>query len=123
MPHHVSVDEFERIAVAALDAIPADLRARLDADNLMITIQRGASQDDRDHDIDEHVLGFYEGDTDSAFSTSPYPKRIVLLQGHIEAYCTSHAELVDQVTDTVLHEVAHYFGLDHDDIRDTRLGH
>ena len=123
VPYHVSSDEFERIAVAALDSIPADLRARLDADNLMITIQSGASQDDRDHDIDEHVLGFYEGDTDSAFSTSPYPKRIVLLQRHIEAYCTSHAELVDQVTDTVLHEVAHYFGLDHDDIRDTRLGH
>ncbi len=47
----------------------------------------------------------------------------MLLQRHIEAYCSSRAELVAQVTDTVLHEVAHYFGLDHDDIRDSRLGH
>ncbi len=123
VPYHVSVDEFERIAVAALDSIPADLRARLDADNLMITVQSSASRDDRDHDIDEHVLGFYEGDDDSTFSISPYPKRIVLLQRHIEAYCTSHRALVDRVTDTVLHEVAHYFGLDHGDIRDTRLDH
>jgi predicted Zn-dependent protease with MMP-like domain len=121
--YHVSTDEFERIAATALDSIPAGLRDRLAADNLMIVIQPGASADDRDHDIDERVLGFYEGAAESAFSVSPYPKRIVLLQGHIEAYCSSHRELVDQVTDTMLHEVAHYFGLDHDDIRGTRLHH
>ncbi len=123
MPYHVSPEEFERIAVAALDSIPPALRRQLDADNLMITIQQRASTDDREHDIDEHVLGFYEGQADSAFATSPYPKRIVLLQGHIERYSSSHADLVTQVADTVLHEVAHYFGLDHDDIRDSRLGH
>jgi predicted Zn-dependent protease with MMP-like domain len=121
--YHVSPDEFERIAIAALDTIPAALRDRLDADNLMITIQPGASADDREHDIDERVLGFYEGASDSAFATSPYPKRIVLLQRNIERYCSTHEELVAQVTNTVLHEVAHYFGLDHDDIRDSRLGH
>jgi predicted Zn-dependent protease with MMP-like domain len=123
MPYHVSPEEFERIAADALDTIPSALRDRLDADNLMITIQPGASADDREHDIDERVLGFYEGSTDSAFATSPYPKRIVLMQRHIERYCSSHSELVEQITDTVLHEVAHYFGLDHDDIRDSRLGH
>jgi predicted Zn-dependent protease with MMP-like domain len=121
--YHVSTDDFERIAVAALDTIPPALRERLEADNLMITIQPHASPDDRDHDIDERVLGFYEGGADSAFSSSPYPKRIVLLQEHIERFCSSYAELVEQVTDTVLHEVAHYFGLNHDDIRDSRLGH
>ena len=123
MPYHVSPEEFEQIAAHALDTIPAPLRARLDADNLMITIQPRASLDDRAHHIDEHVLGFYEGSTDSAFGASPYPKRIVLLQGHIERFCSTRAQLVDQVTDTVLHEVAHYFGLDHDDIRDSRLRH
>lgn len=123
MAYHVSADEFEGIAAAALDTIPTALRERLEADNLMITIQTGASAGDREHDIDEHVLGFYEGATDSTFATSPYPKRIVLLQRHIERYCSTHEELVAQVTDTVLHEVAHYFGLDHDDIRNSRLGH
>ncbi len=123
MAYHVSDDEFERIAAAALDTIPSHLRERLDADNLMITIQPRASAGDREHDIDEHVLGFYEGAADSAFGGSPYPKRIVLLQGHIERFCGSYEELVEQVTDTVLHEVAHYFGLDHDDISDSRLAH
>jgi predicted Zn-dependent protease with MMP-like domain len=119
----VSPDEFERIADEALDRIPAQLRARMDADNLIITIQPGATDYDRDSDIDEHVLGFYEGSEDSVFSGYSYPKRIVLLQGHIEHWSTSYKELVDQVHDTVLHEVAHYFGMDHHDIGETRLRH
>jgi predicted Zn-dependent protease with MMP-like domain len=123
VPYHVSPDEFESIAAAALDRIPAPLRARLDADNLMITVQPGASADDLENDIDEHVLGFYEGGSDSVFSSYPYPKRIVLLQGHIEHWCTTYAELVEQVHDTVLHEVAHYFGMSHTDMQQTRLGH
>lgn len=95
----------------------------MEADNLMITIQPGASRHDRDNDIDERVLGFYEGGEDSVFSAYSYPKRIVLLQGHIERWCTTHAELVAEVHDTVLHEVAHYFGMSHDDIERTRLRH
>jgi predicted Zn-dependent protease with MMP-like domain len=123
VPYHVSPDEFEAIAAAALDSIPAPLRARMDADNLMITVQPGASADDRDEDIDEHVLGFYEGSEDSVFSAYSYPKRIVLLQGHIERFSATHAQLVAQVHDTVLHEVAHYFGLSHNDIEQSRLRH
>jgi predicted Zn-dependent protease with MMP-like domain len=123
VPYHVSPDEFERIADAALDSIPEPLRARMDADNLIITVQPAATAYDRDNDIDEHVLGFYEGSEDSVFSGYSYPKRIVLLQGHIEHWCQTYAELVDQVQDTVLHEVAHYFGMDHNDIGETRLRH
>jgi predicted Zn-dependent protease with MMP-like domain len=123
VPYHVSADDFERIAAAALDSIPTPLRARMDADNLMITVQSAASPDDIDSDIDVHVLGFYEGSEDSVFSAYSFPKRIVLLQGHIEHWSDSYAELVDQVHDTVLHEVAHYFGMSHDDIAQTRLRH
>jgi predicted Zn-dependent protease with MMP-like domain len=123
VPFHVSIDEFERIVGVALDTIAAPLRARMNADNLMIIVQPHASDGDRDKDIDERVLGFYEGDTESTFSAYEYPKRIVLLQRHIENVCATRAELVDQVTDTVLHEVAHYFGMNHDDIRQTRLRH
>jgi predicted Zn-dependent protease with MMP-like domain len=123
MPYHVSPEEFEQLAEAALDSIPAELRARMDADNLMITIQDTATSDDRDNRIDARVLGFYEGATESTFSAYSYPKRIVLLQRHIENYCSSHEDLAAQVADTVLHEVGHYFGLDHGDIAETRLRH
>jgi predicted Zn-dependent protease with MMP-like domain len=123
MAYHVSADEFERIAADALESIPPALRSQMDADNLLITIQPGATNDDRDEGIDERVLGYFQGSTESTFSPTGYPKRIVLLQHHIERWCRTRAELVDQVRDTLLHEVAHYFGMDHDDIEKTRLHH
>lgn len=124
MPFHVSTDEFERLAADALEMIPPELRARMDADNLMITIEAEPSDDDRRNGIDSHVLGFFQGSGgESTFTALTYPKRIVLLQHNIERWSRSHAELVAQVTDTVLHEVAHYFGMSHDDIDTTRLRH
>jgi predicted Zn-dependent protease with MMP-like domain len=121
--YHVSADEFDRIAADALESIPPDLRARMDEDNLLITIQAGATEDDRGSGIDERVLGYFQGSTESTFSPAGYPKRIVLLQDHIERWARTRAELVDQVHDTVLHEVAHYFGMNHDDIGESRLRH
>lgn len=123
MAYHVSADEFECIAIDALESIPPALRAQMDADNLLITIQPGATDDDRGEGIDERVLGYFQGSTESTFSATGYPKRIVLLQHHIERWSRTREELVDQVRDTVLHEVAHYFGMDHDDIEKTRLHH
>jgi predicted Zn-dependent protease with MMP-like domain len=123
MPYHVSADEFERLAADALESIPPDLRVRMEADNLMITIQPDATEDDRGRGIDTRVLGYFQGTNESTFSPSGYPKRIVLLQHHIERWSRTREELVDQVNDTVLHEVAHYFGMSHDDIDQTRLRH
>ena len=123
MPFHVSTDEFERIVALALDTVVAPLRERMNADNLMIVVQPALTDDDRDNDIDEHVLGFYQGGSESTFSAFEYPKRIVLLQRNIENWSATRADLVDQVTDTVLHEVAHYFGMNHRDIEQTRLRH
>ena len=123
MPFHVSTDEFERIVALALDSVVAPLRERMHADNLMIVVQPALTDDDRDNDIDEHVLGFYQGGSESTFSAFEYPKRIVLLQRNIENWSATRADLIDQVTDTVLHEVAHYFGMNHRDIEQTRLRH
>jgi len=123
VPFHVSTDEFERIVALALETVVAPLRERMNADNLMIVVQPALTDDDRDNDIDEHVLGFYQGGSESTFSAFEYPKRIVLLQRNIENWSATRADLVDQVTDTVLHEVAHYFGMNHRDIEQTRLRH
>ncbi|MFZ2034356.1 MAG: hypothetical protein WAW53_11430, partial [Candidatus Dormiibacterota bacterium] len=64
MAYHVSADEFERIAAEALETIPAALRAQMDADNLLITIQQDATEDDRGGGIDERVLGYFQGSTE-----------------------------------------------------------
>jgi len=118
--YHVSAQDFERIAGEALKSVPEPLRARMEADNVMITVRSDAGADEAD-DSDERLLGFYEDSGDSTFSPYAYPKRIVLMQRHIERWCRTRSELVAQITDTVLHEVAHYFGMSHEDMRSTRL--
>lgn len=119
----MTTEEFEEIVEATLSRVEAPLRARMDDDNLMIIVQAGPSDDDRANGIDERVLGFYQGASGSTFSAYEFPKRIVLLQGNIERWCADRSELVAQIRDTVLHEVAHYFGMNHRDIRQTRLRH
>jgi len=123
VPYHVPVEEFESIVALALDRVDPPLRARMNDDNLMIVIQPEATDEDRADGIDENVLGFYQGSGGSVFSAYEYPKRIVLLQHNLERWCRTRQQLVDQVTDTVLHEVAHYFGMNHRDIGQTRLRH
>lgn len=123
MAYHVTTEEFEEFVQAALDRVEPTLRARMDADNLMIIVQPAPSEDDRENGIDEHVLGFYQGGVGSTFSAYEFPKRIVLLQGNIERWCANRTALAEQITDTVLHEVAHYFGMNHRDIGQTRLRH
>jgi predicted Zn-dependent protease with MMP-like domain len=123
VPYHISTDEFEDLVGAALDGVAAPLRARMNGDNLMIIVQPELTDDDRNNGIDDRVLGFYQGSSSSTFSAYEYPKRIVILQASIERWCNDRDELVAQVTDTVLHEVAHYFGMNHRDIGQTRLRH
>ncbi len=123
MPYHVSGEEFEAIVAAALDSVEPALRTRMSDDNLMIVVQPDPTDDDRADGIDRDVLGFYQGGGGSVFSAFEYPKRIVLLQHNIEHWCRTREQLVAQVTDTVLHEVAHYFGMNHRDIGQTRLRH
>ena len=40
------------------------------------------------------------------------PDKITIFQGSIEAVCSTDAEVVNEVRDTVVHEVAHHFGID-----------
>jgi predicted Zn-dependent protease with MMP-like domain len=46
------------------------------------------------------------------------PDTITLFQRNIESIARSDAEVRRQIRETLIHEIAHYFGMDEDDIRD-----
>lgn len=112
MGYSVSLEAFEDLVRAALDTIPAPLRERMEQDNLMIVVE--PNQDPLAPN--PRVLGYFR-------TAHEFPKRIVILQRHIESFSATAEELAARVEDTVLHEVAHYFGLTHDDIARSRLSH
>lgn len=69
------------------------------------------------------LFGLYEG-VPLAFRqgmTHYGPDKITIFKGPITAYCNTRAQLKAEIKHTVWHEIAHYFGLDHDAI--DRLEH
>ena len=62
------------------------------------------------------LLGLYVGQplTNRGWYGETLPDRIMIYQQPIESICRSEDEVVEQVRETVLHEVAHHFGIDDD---------
>jgi predicted Zn-dependent protease with MMP-like domain len=101
-----TLEQFEQYAQAALDSLPADLRERMS--NVEIVIEDEAPPG-------EPLLGLYQG-VPLTQRTSHYgavlPDKITLFRLPIERLCGNDAQkLAAQVKRTVLHEVAHHFGI------------
>ncbi len=98
---------FEELVSRALDTIPAEL-ARL-IDNCVVLVEDEPPRDDPD------LLGFYDGvpltERDSSYSFR-VPDRITIYRLPTLQMCRDEAEVVEQVRITVVHEVAHHFGID-----------
>src|SRR6266699_1761318 len=88
---------------------------------LLISSQRGEEVMARIGVKEGHVLlGLYEGTPLTAWgrqSATILPERITIYQRAIEDYCKHNPERIrKQVRKTVLHEVAHHFGIDHEEM-------
>lgn len=96
--------EFEELVADALDQIPPELAKLMD--NVVITIQ---------DESPEGLLGLYEGIPltergDSYFGV--LPDQIFIYRRNICAFCETREQVVEEVLVTVVHEIAHHFGID-----------
>jgi predicted Zn-dependent protease with MMP-like domain len=109
----VEADRFEEMVVTALDGLPEDLGRLMR--NVAVTVEHGAGP--------PGLLGLYEGIPLTA-RTSQYagvlPDRITIYRQAICAICRTEPEVAEQVRRTVIHEIAHHFGID--DARLRELG-
>ena len=97
---------FEELVADALDEIPADLAGMMD--NVVVLV---AERNDEEPDI----LGLYEGValTERGFDYSGVlPDRIFVYRTPILAVCDTEEDVVSEVAVTVVHEIAHHFGID-----------
>lgn len=105
---HVSSERFEELVADALDEIPEALGRMMD--NVWVTVE--------DLPTDAGLLGLYNGvpltERDSGYAGMVMPDRITLYRIPICAMCRTEAQVVEVVKDTVIHEVAHHFGIDDD---------
>lgn len=112
----MSAERFEELVSDALDLIPPDLAQA--ADNVVVLVA------DRDPE-DPELLGLYQGialtERDSMYSGA-LPDTITIFRDAVLEICGSEDEVVEEVAITVIHEMAHHFGIDDDRLHELGWG-
>jgi predicted Zn-dependent protease with MMP-like domain len=111
----LSHDEFERLVVDELDQLPDDMVEGLE--NLVFLVE------DRPEDGSRDLLGLYDGTDLTArdrYGFGELPDRVILYREPHLAACESVEELRDEIHVTLVHEIAHYYGIDDAELH--RLG-
>ncbi len=109
--------EFEEAIADALDSIPSELLEMLS--NVVFLVADEPPPDEPD------ILGVYDG----VPLTERYdgwanelPDHITIFRGPLSRMCRDRAELVDQIAITVVHEIAHHFGIEEDRLHELGWG-
>jgi predicted Zn-dependent protease with MMP-like domain len=111
----ISEDEVERIAVAALHELPANIREKLE--RVPILIDDFPSEDVIREGFDPRSLGLFSGTPmPEQGELAPSVTNIHLYKRNLENAAHDVEHLTEEIRITVLHETAHYFGLDEDDL-------
>jgi predicted Zn-dependent protease with MMP-like domain len=115
---------FERLVSRALRQLPGEIRDCLD--NVAVVVEDEPSP----HQISsagirsgDTLLGLYQGVPLTQRSSSygmVLPDKVTIFRKPIESICASDQEIVYQVRKTVVHEIAHHFGLSESDLRRLR---
>jgi len=103
----VAPGRFEAMVIMALDALPEDLGRLMR--NVAVTVEHDPGP--------PGLLGLYQGiplTSRSTYYAGVLPDRITIYRHAICAVCHTEAEVADQVRRTVVHEVAHHFGITDD---------
>lgn len=112
----VSKEAFDRIVERAIRRIPEEIRAHLN--NMSISVQDRPSKElleEMGMRPDDLLLGVYEGTPLSertVFEPPLYPDVIFLFQEDLEEVCETLEEIEREIEITVVHEVAHFLGMD-----------
>ena len=107
-------EEFEEHVRAALDSLPDDIAEGLENVAVVVEEQSPGSPS---------ILGSFIGYPHAHRTPSgALPGKIVVYRRPLLAAFSDPAELERQIRITVLHEVAHYFGIDEDRIHELGYG-
>lgn len=105
----ISRERFEELVGDALDEVPEELAALVD--NVVVLVEDEPPADDPD------LLGLYDGtpltERDTRYA-GVVPDRIMIYRLPILRMCEDADEVVEEVRITVVHEIAHHFGIDDD---------
>jgi len=109
----ITREEFEDLVGEALDGIPPELSALMR--NVAVFVEDEAPEDDPE------LFGLYEGvplTERGDWYSGVLPDRILIFRLPTLRACASHEDVVKEVRITVVHEIAHHFGIDDERLHD-----
>jgi predicted Zn-dependent protease with MMP-like domain len=115
----ISPRDFEAIVEEALASVPAAFRKYLE--NIVVVIEDEPSDDDFDEtdtpDEDE-LFGIFRGVPyfERGATVSHLPAQIAIFRGPILRSCATRGEAINEIRDTVVHEIGHMLGLGDDEM-------
>jgi predicted Zn-dependent protease with MMP-like domain len=107
VPVDLSRERFEELVGEALDEVPAELLSVMN--NVVFLVE------DEPPDGSDNLLGLYEGTalTDRGWDyAGALPDRITIFRLPTLKVCATETAVIDEVAITVVHEIAHHFGID-----------
>ena len=115
----VSREKFQKLVNDAISSLPKDKIDNLK--NVAILVEDSPSAEQRTElklRGDQTLLGLYEGVplSQRQGQTKILPDKITLFQNPLEWKSDSEKGLLEEIRHTLWHEIAHYYGLDHDAI-------
>ena len=104
----MSRSDFEDAVADALDAVPPDLARMMS--NVVVLVE------DESPAGHPGLLGLYEGtpltERNSWWAAGSLPDRITIFRNSTLAICATREDVVEEVRVTMIHEIAHHFGID-----------
>ena len=109
-------ERFDELVSDALDLIPRELAAAID--NVVVLVA------DRDP-VDPELLGLYQGialtERDSSYAGA-LPDTITIFRESLLEICDTEEDVIEEVAITVVHEIAHHFGIDDERLHELGWG-
>jgi len=117
--------DFERLVLQALEELPDQFRDALENIDLQVRWRPTPAELRRAGIRRGSLFGVYLGvplPRRSHGYSMALPDTIVIYQRTHEMHCRNEAEIVEQVRQTVLHEIGHYLGIDEDRLQELGIG-
>ena len=122
----LSEKDFDRIVKKAIRSMPEEIQQYLD--NIVISVKKRPSKkmlQEMGLSPEEPLLGVYDGVSlmDRSVTSPPlFPDSIILFQEPLEEMCETIEELEEEIEVTVVHEVAHFVGINDERLEELGYG-
>lgn len=114
LPFRLSAEDFDEVVDEALAELPEEFERCLE--NVELAVEEVPAPTLVKEGLEFDLLGLYQGGTIQSVGWD-FPDRVLLFQRNLENISPDRESLVEEIRDTVYHEIAHHMGMDEDAVR------